>query len=200
MASGSLIDSVTAREVFSERGHPGIETTVTTRNGSTGVAMVTAGVSVGKHEVQFAYDGGERWGGLGVRKAVGNVQDVIAPALKGMNASRQREIDGALLDLDGTPTKSKLGGNATAMSELLADVFDARRPEAPLRRERVSYDGPRGPEASYAWLDEGGGAALRAVAVRSRRQRTQRPIRSSVLLGSLLPGRRPWSSVDRRSA
>ncbi len=114
MASGSLIESITAREVFSERGHPGIETAVTTRDGSYGVAMVTAGVSVGKHEVQFAYDGGERWGGLGVMKAVGNVQDVIAPALKGMNASRQREIDEVLLELDGTPTKTKLGGNASA--------------------------------------------------------------------------------------
>jgi len=114
MASGALIESISAREVFSERGHPGIETAVTTRDGSRGVAMVTAGVSVGKHEVQFAHDGGERWDGLGVMKAVSNVQDIIAPALKGMNASRQREIDGALLELDGTPTKSRLGGNATA--------------------------------------------------------------------------------------
>jgi len=114
MASGSLIESISAREVFSERGHPAIETTVTTRDGSHGAATVAAGVSVGKHEVQFAHDGGERWGGLGVRRAIVNVQDVIAPALKGMNATRQREIDGTLLELDGTPTKSKLGGNATA--------------------------------------------------------------------------------------
>jgi len=78
------------------------------------VAIVTAGVSVGKHEVQFAYDGGERWGGMGVMKAVNNVQDIIAPALKGMDSTRQREIDGVMIELDGTPNKAKLGGNATA--------------------------------------------------------------------------------------
>jgi len=114
MGAGAIIKSVTARQVFSDRGHPGVETTVTTEDGSYGVAVVTAGVSVGKHEVQFAYDGGERWGGLGVLKAVGNVHDVIAPALKGMDATRQREIDEALIELDGTPNKARLGGNATA--------------------------------------------------------------------------------------
>ena len=63
-----------AREIMSERGHPGIETTVITKDGMSGTAIATAGVSVGKHEVQFAYDGGERWGGRGVLKAVENVR------------------------------------------------------------------------------------------------------------------------------
>ncbi len=103
-----------AREVFSDRGHPGIEATVITEDGSRGTAMVTAGLSVGKHEAQFAYDGGDRWGGLGVLKAVANVHDIIAPALRGMDATRQREIDGVMIELDGTPNKSRLGGNATA--------------------------------------------------------------------------------------
>ena len=114
MGSGLLIKSVTAREIFSERGHPGIETTVITEDGLRGTAIVTAGVSVGKHEVQFAHDGGERWDGLGMTKAIGNVQDIIAPALKGMDVTRQREIDGALIELDGTSNKARLGGNATA--------------------------------------------------------------------------------------
>ncbi len=114
MASGSLIETIEALEIFSERGHPAIETTVTTRDGTRGVAVVTAGVSVGKHEVQFAYDGGKRWGGLGVKKAIANVEEVIGPAVKGMDAAAQREIDGVLLELDPTPTKTKLGGNATA--------------------------------------------------------------------------------------
>jgi enolase len=114
MRSGSLIKSVTAREVFSDRGHPGIEAVVTTEDGSRGVAMATAGLSIGKHEVQFAYDGGKRWRGLGVLKAVGNVHDIIAPALHGMDATLQREIDGVLIELDGTENKTKLGGNATA--------------------------------------------------------------------------------------
>ena len=114
MKRRSLIKSIKAREVFSERGHPGIETTVVTEDGSYGTAMVTSGVSVGKHEAQFALDGGKRWRGMGVRKAVSNVEEIIAPALKGMDATRQREIDDALIHLDGTPMKTRLGANATA--------------------------------------------------------------------------------------
>jgi enolase len=114
MGSGSTIVSVTARQVFSERGHPGIEATVTTQNGACGVAMVTAGISVGEHEVQFTYDGGKRWGGRGVQKAVNNVTQVIGPAVLSMDATKQLEVDSAIIALDATPMKSKLGGNATA--------------------------------------------------------------------------------------
>jgi len=114
MAQGSLIKSVSAREIFSERGHPGVEATVVTENGGTGVAVATAGVSVGKHEVQFVYDGGTRYGGLGVQRAVSNVNNIIASALKGKDATKQREIDEIIIKLDGTPNKTRLGGNATA--------------------------------------------------------------------------------------
>ncbi|UCD72690.1 MAG: phosphopyruvate hydratase [Candidatus Bathyarchaeota archaeon] len=111
---GSKIQSVFAREIFSMRGHPGVEATVTTEDGASGVAIATAGVSIGKHEVQFAYDGEKRYQGKGVLKAVENVNKTIGPALKGMDATRQREIDETMIKLDGTPNKSKLGGNATA--------------------------------------------------------------------------------------
>ena len=114
MSSGSTIVQVTAREIFSDRGHPGVECTVVTENGSKGVAIVTAGVSVGEYEVQFVYDGGKKWGGRGVQKAVRNVEEIIGPAVIGMDASRQIGVDSAIIELDGTPTKSKLGGNATA--------------------------------------------------------------------------------------
>ena len=113
MPTGSTIVSVTARQVFSDRGHPGVEATVVTENGATGVAVVTAGVSVGVHEVQFAYDGGAKWRGRGVLKAVDNVVNVIGPAIAGMDAARQLEVDDAIIRLDGTPTKARLGGNAT---------------------------------------------------------------------------------------
>ena len=63
MRRDASIESVMARQIFSIRGHPGIETTVITENGARGVAVVTAGVSVGEHEIQFVYDGGECWGG-----------------------------------------------------------------------------------------------------------------------------------------
>jgi len=87
---------------------------VATENGATGVAEATAGLSAGEHEVQFAYDGGKKWGGRGVTKAAGFVNDLIGPARVGVDASRQWEVDRILLELDGTPNKAKLGGNTTA--------------------------------------------------------------------------------------
>ncbi len=114
MPKKSRIEAIRARQVFTWRGHPGIETTVTTVNGATGVAAVTAGLSVGDYEVQFAYDGGNRWAGRGVQRAVDNVNNVIAPALIGQDASHQIEIDRIMLELDGTPDRSRLGGNAIA--------------------------------------------------------------------------------------
>lgn len=114
MSSGTAIVSITARQVYSDRGHPGVEATAKTENGASGVAVCTAGVSVGQHEVEFAYDGGTRWRGLGVQKAVDNVNRIIAPVLKGMDAARQLEIDDAMLNIGGPGAKLRLGGNATA--------------------------------------------------------------------------------------
>ncbi len=114
MSAAAEIRAIRARQVFSDRGHPGIETTIVTAGGAAGVAVVTAGISVGQHEVQFAYDGGPRWRGMGVGRAVAHVHEIIAPALLGLDATRQAEVDAALLALDGTPTKAKLGGNALA--------------------------------------------------------------------------------------
>ena len=113
MTKGSSIKSVMARQVFTERGHPGVEVVVTTENGAAGTAMVTAGVSVGIHEVQFAYDGGTRWKGKGVMKAVHNVNDIVAPAIIGKDATEQGEIDNIIIELDGTENKANLGGNTT---------------------------------------------------------------------------------------
>ena len=114
MSIVSRIKSVMARQVYSERGHPGIETVITTENGATGIAVATAGVSVGIHEVQFAYDGGTRWNGRGVMKAVDNVNNIITPAIIGKDATRQNEIDDIMIELDGTKNKANLGGNTTA--------------------------------------------------------------------------------------
>lgn len=114
MKKGSLIKSVIARQAFSDRGTPGVETTVVTENGTIETAMVTAGVSVGTHEVQFVYDGGNRWKGRGVNKAVSNVNNIIAPAIRGKDSLRQGEIDNIMIELDGTKNKANLGGNATA--------------------------------------------------------------------------------------
>ena len=114
MKKSTEITSVFARQVFSERGTPGVETIITTANGATGSAIVTAGASVGMYEVQFVYDGGTRWKGKGVTKAVTNITDTIAPAIIGKDTLKQGEIDSIMIELDGTENKAKLGGNATA--------------------------------------------------------------------------------------
>jgi len=107
---GTAIVSVTARQVYTERGHPGVEATVVAENGGRGTAVCTAGVSVGMHEVEFAYDGGTKWRGKGVMRAVNAVNEIIAPALKGVNVAKQNDIDQVMLDIG----KDKVGGNATA--------------------------------------------------------------------------------------
>lgn len=114
MSAGSMIVSIQARQVFSDRGHPGVEATVKTANGAVGTVICTAGVSVGSHEVEFAYDGGPRWRGRGVQRAVDHINQVIAPALVGMDAAYQLAVDDAMLNIGGPGAKARLGGNATA--------------------------------------------------------------------------------------
>jgi enolase len=110
VSTGTTITSVSARQVYSDRGHPGVEATVVTEGGAQGVAICTAGISVGSHEVEFAYDGGTKWRGKGVMRAVDAVNELIAPALRGMDAAGQQAIDQAMLHIG----KHKVGGNATA--------------------------------------------------------------------------------------
>ena len=109
----SIIRSIKARQVFSERRYPAVETTVITENDASGTALVVAGASTGIHEAKFIYDGGERWQGRGATKAAANINDTIAPALIGKNAANQSEIDDIIIGLDGTTDKSNLGANAT---------------------------------------------------------------------------------------
>lgn len=111
--SGTLIRSVKARQVYTNRGMPGVEAVVVTENGAEGTAMCTSGVSVGSHEVEFTFDGGEKFRGKGVLGAVANVNNVIAPALVGLDAAVQSEVDRAMLAIV-PEAKIKLGGNAVA--------------------------------------------------------------------------------------
>ncbi len=107
------IQNVKAREVIDCRGYPTVEVDVVLADGSLGRVGVPAGKSTGQHEAFELRDKEKRYQGMGVRKAVRNVNEVIAPALIGMDAARQREIDRFMCDeLDGTSEKSKLGSNA----------------------------------------------------------------------------------------
>ena len=107
------IEKVHAREILDSRGNPTVEVEVTLENGVMGRASVPSGASTGENEALELRDGDKnRFGGKGVLKAVENVNNIIAPALKGKCVLEQRAIDYQMLALDGTPTKSKLGANA----------------------------------------------------------------------------------------
>lgn len=105
------IERIHAREILDSRGNPTIEVDVYTCCGF-GRAAVPSGASTGTHEALELRDGGDRYGGKGVLKAVKNVNEVIAPELLGMDASAQREIDDFMIEMDGTANKSNLGANA----------------------------------------------------------------------------------------
>ncbi|GAB5079807.1 phosphopyruvate hydratase [Arthrobacter sp. AD-310] len=109
----ALIDAIHAREILDSRGNPTVEVEVLLSDGQIGRAAVPSGASTGEHEAVELRDGDKgRYLGKGVQKAVDAIIDQIAPALTGFDATDQRSIDQAMLDLDGTPNKGKLGANA----------------------------------------------------------------------------------------
>ncbi len=106
------IEALAAREILDSRGNPTVEVEVALDDGTVARAAVPIGASTGQFEAVELRDGDERYGGKGVRKAVTAVEDDIAPELLGYDATEQRIVDQALVDLDGTPDKSRLGANA----------------------------------------------------------------------------------------
>ena len=108
----SSIASVYAREILDSRGNPTVEVEVSLESGHSGRAAVPSGASTGSREALELRDGGKRYGGKGVTKAVENVNSEIADALLGLDALQQVQLDNTLIDLDGTDNKSRLGANA----------------------------------------------------------------------------------------
>jgi enolase len=108
----SEIERVHARQILDSRGNPTVEVEIGLRSGAHGHAAVPSGASTGEFEARELRDGGERWQGKGVTQAVGNVNGEIAETVRGLDASDQRALDMALIELDGTPDKSRLGANA----------------------------------------------------------------------------------------
>lgn len=107
------IQKIHAREILDSRGNPTVEVDVTLENGVMGRAAVPSGASTGENEALELRDGDKnRYLGKGTLKAVKNVNEVIAPALLGDDVYAQRALDQKMIDLDGTPTKSRLGANA----------------------------------------------------------------------------------------
>lgn len=108
----SKIERIVARQVLDSRGNPTVEAEVHASGGGFGRAIVPSGASTGAMEAVELRDGGDRWNGKGVARAVANIRDQIAPAVMGVDVTRQEQIDQMMIDLDGTPTKSNLGANA----------------------------------------------------------------------------------------
>src|SRR3954468_20040961 len=108
----SWIETILAREILDSRGNPTVEAEVVLGDGQMGRAAVPSGASTGEHEAVELRDGDKkRYGGKGVRTAVGNINEIIAPKISGLDVLDQAEVDRTLIELDGTPNKSKLGAN-----------------------------------------------------------------------------------------
>ncbi len=129
------IQNVDALEILDSRGNPTVQVEVTLEDGATGVARVPSGASTGQHEAVELRDGdARRYAGLGVLKAVENVRAALAPALAGMDATRQAEIDARLIEADGTPNKARLGANAILGVSMAAARAAAQSLRLPLYR------------------------------------------------------------------
>jgi len=130
----SIILSVHARQIFDSRGNPAVEVDVITENGIMGRAAVPSGASTGEHEAVELRDGGKAYMGKGVSKAVENVNTLIAEEILGMSVFEQNLLDQTMIDLDGTPNKSKLGANAILGVSLAAAKAAANELGMPLYR------------------------------------------------------------------
>jgi len=127
----TIID-VAGRQILDSRGNPTVEVEVALDSGAVGRAMVPSGASTGEYEAVELRDGGGEYGGKSVRTAVENVNTLIAEELIGLDATDQRIVDQAMIDLDGTPTKSKLGANAILGASLATAYAAAAALDLPL--------------------------------------------------------------------
>ena len=129
-----VIENVIGREIFDSRGNPTVEVDITLSNGVKGRAAVPSGASTGAREAVELRDGGDRLRGLGVLKAVSNVNNDIKNAIVGKSPYNQAEIDQIMIDLDGTPNKSKLGANAILGVSMAVSRAAANSKDLPLYR------------------------------------------------------------------
>src|SRR6185295_15790546 len=131
----SLIEHIQGREILDSRGNPTVEAEVTLSGGGFGRAIVPSGASTGEHEAVELRDGvKDRYLGKGVLNAVNNVVNEIAPALEGMDASLQLDIDTKMLDVDGTENKGRLGANAILSVSMAAARAVSNQLNIPLYR------------------------------------------------------------------
>ena len=128
------IQKIHARRIWDSRGRPTVEVEVTLQDSTVGRGIAPAGASTGSHEAVELRDGGSAQAGYGVSRAVANVKNEIAPVLVGQDAVHQETIDGVLVELDGTPNKSRLGGNALIATSMAVLQAAANAHHTPLWR------------------------------------------------------------------
>src|SRR3972149_4170706 len=128
------IQRVHAREVLDSRGQPTIEEDVVIKNNSLGWVSIPSGASTGEHEAVELRDGDKRFLGKGVERAVGNVNRILAPRLRGREAKDQKGIDRLMIELDGSTNKGNLGANAILGASLAVAKAQARTEKLPLYR------------------------------------------------------------------
>lgn len=138
----SVVEKVFAWEALDSRGNPTVGCEVTLAGGASGEATVPSGASTGSHEARELRDRDERFGGLGVRIAVGNVVDTIGPAIAGMDATNGAAVDQAMCDLDGTPGLERLGANAVLAVSIACRIAAAHAQGIPLYRLLASPGPP----------------------------------------------------------
>ena len=143
--STKTIDQIIGRRVWDSRGRPTVEAEVVLINGARGRAIAPAGASTGTNEAIDLRDGGAPFSGFGVERAVRNVSTEIADALRGMPAMDQKAIDQRLIELDGTPQKARLGGNATVAVSMAVMHASAAAEGEPLWRYAAAGNSPRLP-------------------------------------------------------
>jgi enolase len=137
----SAVASIHARQILDSRGNPTVEVELTLDSGARGLAAVPSGASTGEFEAVELRDGGEAWGGKGVSRAVANVNGEIAAALQGADAAEQAALDEAMIELDGTPNKGRLGANAILGVSLAAAKAVAAESGRPLYRHLAELYG-----------------------------------------------------------
>jgi enolase len=142
----TAILDITGREILDSRGNPTVEVDVLLEDGSTGRAAVPSGASTGAHEAVELRDGGKRYGGKGVEKAVAAVNGEIFDVLVGLDAEEQIKIDRTMIALDGTPNKARLGANAILGVSLAVAKAAADTANLPLYRYVA---GPRPTSCRY---------------------------------------------------
>ena len=158
--SGAKISALHAREILDSRGNPTVSCRVTLRSGASASASVPSGASTGSHEAFELRDGGKRFGGKGVLKAVKHIQEDIAPVLHGISVFRQEDIDHVMIELDGTSNKKRLGANAIlAVSLACARAASAERRIALWRSLRETFSFVHEPSLPIATMNVLNGGA-----------------------------------------